>query len=67
MYKLLTAAAALAVLASGIDARAGAPSPTGWEARDKVTLAHPEWTRNAVLYQINTRQFTSEGTFAAAM
>ncbi|NWG92998.1 MAG: alpha-amylase [Parvularculaceae bacterium] len=36
-----------------------APSPY-------VKLSHPEWTRNAVLYQINTRQFTREGTFAAA-
>jgi glycosidase len=36
-----------------------APSPY-------VKLLHPEWTRNAVLYQINMRQFTREGTFAAA-
>ena len=25
----------------------------------------PEWTRNAVLYEINVRQYTPEGTFAA--
>lgn len=31
-----------------------------------VKLAHPEWSRDAVLYQLNTRQFTEEGTFAAA-
>ena len=31
-----------------------------------VQLQHAEWTRNAVLYQLNTRQFTQEGTFAAA-
>ncbi len=31
-----------------------------------VKLTHPEWTRNAVLYQLNTRQFTPDGTFAAA-
>jgi glycosidase len=31
-----------------------------------VKLKHPEWTKNAVIYQINTRQFTKEGTFAAA-
>jgi glycosidase len=31
-----------------------------------VKIAHPEWTRTAVLYQINTRQFTAEGTFRAA-
>jgi glycosidase len=27
---------------------------------------HPEWSRSATLYQLNTRQFTKEGTFAAA-
>ncbi len=31
-----------------------------------VQLEHPEWSRNAAIYQINTRQFTPEGTFAAA-
>jgi glycosidase len=32
----------------------------------KVGLAnYPEWTKNAVMYEINVRQFTSEGTFKA--
>lgn len=31
-----------------------------------VKLQHPEWTRDAVLYEMNLRQFTREGTFAAA-
>jgi hypothetical protein len=31
-----------------------------------VKLQHPEWTKNATLYQINTRQFSAEGTFRAA-
>jgi glycosidase len=31
-----------------------------------VKLAHPEWSKNATIYQINTRQFTEEGTFRAA-
>ena len=31
-----------------------------------VKLQHPEWSRDAVIYQINTRQFTPEGTFEAA-
>ncbi len=31
-----------------------------------VKLAHPQWSKNAVIYQINTRQFTPEGTFKAA-
>ncbi len=31
-----------------------------------VKIAHPEWSKNATIYQINTRQFTPEGTFGAA-
>ncbi|MBK7448984.1 MAG: alpha-glucosidase C-terminal domain-containing protein [Anaerolineales bacterium] len=31
-----------------------------------VKLIHPEWSKNATIYQINTRQFTQEGTFQAA-
>ena len=31
-----------------------------------VKLKHPEWTKNATIYQINTRQFTPEGSFRAA-
>ena len=36
------------------------------EPRPYVGLKHPEWARDAVLYQINLRQFTPEGTLAAA-
>jgi len=28
-------------------------------------IAHPEWTRNAVIYEVNVRQYTPEGTFKA--
>jgi 1,4-alpha-glucan branching enzyme len=31
-----------------------------------VKIEHPEWSKNATIYQINTRQFTPEGTFRAA-
>ena len=37
-----------------------------WQPRNKVVLTHPAWSRDAVLYQINTRQFTPEGSFRAA-
>ena len=37
-----------------------------YEPTPYVRISHPEWTRNATIYQINTRQFTAEGTFAAA-
>ena len=28
-------------------------------------VVHPDWTKDAVLYEVNTRQFTPEGTFKA--
>lgn len=34
--------------------------------RDVVQVQNAAWTRDAVLYQLNTRQFTPEGTFKAA-
>lgn len=45
-------------------------SGTTFDSRDYepdpyVQLEHPEWSRDAVIYQVNTRQFTDEGTFAA--
>ena len=39
---------------------------TRYQPKELVQIKHPDWTKNAVLYQINTRQFTPEGTFAAA-
>jgi len=37
-----------------------------YQPQPYVTLQHPDWSKNAVMYQLNTRQFTAEGTFAAA-
>ena len=34
--------------------------------RPEVELTHPEWSRDATIYQINQRNFTPEGTFRAA-
>jgi 1,4-alpha-glucan branching enzyme len=31
-----------------------------------VRIEHPEWSKHATIYQINTRQFTEAGTFRAA-
>lgn len=31
-----------------------------------VRITHPEWTKAATIYQVNTRQFTPEGTLRAA-
>ena len=47
-----------------------APAPGGvsnpHQPEPYVTLTHPEWSKNATIYQLNTRQFSEEGTFRAA-
>lgn len=30
-----------------------------------TTVTHPQWSRNAVIYEVNVRQYTPEGTFKA--
>lgn len=52
---------AAALPATPVEVPAGPYEPTPY-----VKLEHADWTRNAVLYQLNTRQFTEEGTFSAA-
>ncbi|MEI2688348.1 MAG: alpha-amylase family glycosyl hydrolase [Anaerolineae bacterium] len=37
-----------------------------YQSAAEVRIRHPEWSKNATIYQINTRQFTPEGTFRAA-
>ncbi len=34
-------------------------------AAEPTTVTHPEWTRNAVIYEVNLRQCTPEGTIDA--
>lgn len=62
-------AAALALLAAPalaqrppIEARTAAD----YTPRPYVTLQNAPWMKDAVLYQLNTRQFSKEGTFRAA-
>lgn len=63
----LFAAVAIAIAASA-PAQPSARSTTDprYAPRPYVTIKNPAWSRNATLYQINTRQFTPEGTFKAA-
>ncbi|QFT77337.1 alpha-amylase family glycosyl hydrolase [Erythrobacter sp. THAF29] len=62
VHKLLFAGGAALVLASCDTA----PTATSYEPEPYVKFENAEWTRDAVIYQMNTRQFTPEGTFAAA-
>ncbi len=38
---------------------------TSYQPRPYVELKHPEWSKNATVYEVNIRQFTPEGTFKA--
>jgi glycosidase len=42
-------------------------SCTGIRNKSEIvsTVIHPEWVKNAVIYEVNVRQFTPEGTFGA--
>ena len=61
MIKALTA---LALLLAPLPAMAQPVDPYTPESFQGVR--HPDWSRKAVIYQINTRQFTPQGTFKAA-
>lgn len=36
-----------------------------YQPKEYVELKHPEWSKNATIYEANIRQFTPEGTFRA--
>jgi glycosidase len=57
---------ACAILWLACSPPSAAETPIAYAPEPYVRLTHPEWTRDAVIYQVNTRQFTPEGTFAAA-
>ena len=67
---MIRALAAAAACLLAVPDSAGRPharcSACGLYTEALCQIQHPEWTRDAVIYQINTRQFTPEGTFAAA-
>jgi glycosidase len=65
----ILALAALPLAFGAIPGPADAQQPARvdpYEPAPYIQLEHPAWTRNATLYQLNTRQFTTEGTFHAA-
>lgn len=36
-----------------------------YQPKEYVELQHPDWSKNATIYEVNVRQFTKEGTFKA--
>lgn len=65
MWMSLVALVVLGCGPAGDDSEAVPAAVDPYEPRPYVTLEHPAWSRNATIYQVNTRQFSEEGTFAA--
>ena len=63
----LTTVLCIAALTSCTGSRDIAVHADPYQPTPYVRIEHPEWTRSATIYELNTRQFTPEGTFAAAM
>jgi len=72
MNKLLTfhylrnCALGAALLALGACEPTASPGADPYKPVPYVKIQHPEWSKDAAIYQLNTRQFTPEGTFRAA-
>lgn len=56
----------LLALLAFLFAPAASLAQSRYAPRDLSGVKHPEWSRTAAIYQLNTRQFTPEGTFRAA-
>src|SRR6187402_342583 len=40
-------------------------SDSNYTPKNFVEVRHPDWSKNATIYEVNVRQFTPEGTFKA--
>lgn len=55
------------VFGSGCESAGEAEKPaSSFSPQPYIKLAHPAWSKSASIYQLNTRQFSAEGTFRAA-
>lgn len=66
MRTVLLSLAAAAALAVASPATLSSAAPLGASSAPVVdSVRHPAWSRHAVIYEVNVRQFTPEGTLAA--
>lgn len=67
LFLCLAAAAVVAVVAVSCGSGAKKSDAAADAGRDSTftTVNHPEWSRNAVIYEVNVRQFTDSGTITA--
>jgi cyclomaltodextrinase / maltogenic alpha-amylase / neopullulanase len=69
MKNILISITALLVLAGCKEKTAttqsGSSAVDPYAPKPYVEIKHPEWTKNATIYEVNVRQYTTEGTFKA--
>jgi glycosidase len=65
MRRLLTLGAALTLSACAHTEPGGAQDADSFTPTPYVKLTHPDWSRDAVIYEINIRQYSEAGTFDA--
>ena len=64
---LLILTAAVVVLGSLVFTACKSPGKAGRSKyRPESHVVHPAWSSDAVIYEVNVRQYTPEGTFAAS-
>ena len=67
--RICTFVAISLVIASGAGCESAdfAEKPSNpFEPEPYIKLTHPDWSKSATIYQLNTRQFSAAGTFRAA-
>src|SRR4029079_17872991 len=53
------------ITSAGQDKKSTATYDAVYLPKKYVELKHPGWSKNATIYEVNLRQYTSEGTFKA--
>ncbi|WP_034474203.1 alpha-amylase family glycosyl hydrolase [Aestuariibacter salexigens] len=64
--RILSALATLVLLAGCAGTANQVADNSPYQPEPYVKLTTPEWAKSAAIYQLNTRQFTEQGTFNAA-
>lgn len=65
MKRIILLAAVISVLLSACSGKKGNSAQTEDVDSTLTTVSHPDWSRNAVIYEVNMRQYTDSGTVTA--
>jgi 1,4-alpha-glucan branching enzyme len=64
IYKISPLSVSL-LLVSCLKEKNNETTDSRYQPKEFVEVKHPEWSKNATIYEVNVRQFTPEGTFKA--